>query len=97
MAAPASASFDSVTQVPPDPVFFVSQQYNACTAKIKLNLGVGAYRTNEGKPLVLSVVKKAEQIVADKLQNDTFNIECLLRTINVSFRFCNWPLILVYL
>ena len=76
-AAAAVASFDSVTQVPPDPVFFVSQQYNACTAAIKMNLGVGAYRTNDGKPLVLSVVKKAEQMVVNKLQNDTFNIEYL--------------------
>ena len=27
----------------------------------KINLGVGAYRTEEGKPLVLNVVRKAEQ------------------------------------
>ena len=31
----------------------------------KINLGVGAYRTEEGKPLVLNVVRKAEQRVVD--------------------------------
>ena len=36
----------------------------------KINLGVGAYRTEEGKPLVLNVVKKAEQkIVNDPSEN----------------------------
>ena len=74
---PTVNGFDAVTQVPPDPVFFVSQQYAACTAAIKLNLGVGAYRTNEGKPLVLDVVKKAEQMVVAKLTDDSFNIEYL--------------------
>ncbi len=36
-AEPApSASFDGVSQVPPDPVFFVSQQYKECTAELKM-------------------------------------------------------------
>ncbi|KAH6757183.1 aspartate aminotransferase 3 [Perilla frutescens var. hirtella] len=30
---------------------------------VKLNLGVGAYRTEEGKPLVLNVVRRAEQML----------------------------------
>ena len=72
-AASSDSSFDGVVSVPPDPVFFVSQQYKECTAKIKMNLGVGAYRTNEGKPLVLDVVKKAEQAVTDKLVDNKFN------------------------
>ena len=66
-------AFSGVTAVPPDPVFFVSQQYKECTAKIKMNLGVGAYRTNEGKPLVLDVVKKAEKAVTAKLVDNSFN------------------------
>jgi len=28
-----------------------------------LNLGVGAYRTEEGRPYVLNVVRKAEELV----------------------------------
>ena len=30
----------------------------------KVNLGVGAYRTDEGKPFVLESVKKAEQLIS---------------------------------
>jgi aspartate aminotransferase len=30
---------------------------------VKINLGVGAYRTEEGKPLVLNVVRRAEQML----------------------------------
>ena len=69
--------FSAVEKVPPDPVFFVSQQYKECTAEVKMNLGVGAYRTNEGQPLVLDVVKKAEQAVTAKLCDDSFNVEYL--------------------
>ncbi|KAK4345668.1 hypothetical protein RND71_035844 [Anisodus tanguticus] len=37
--------------------------------RLKVNLGVGAYRTEEGKPNVLNVVRRAEQIfVNDKSQ-----------------------------
>lgn len=32
----------------------------------KVNLGVGAYRTDEGKPYVLDCVKKAEQQLASE-------------------------------
>jgi aspartate aminotransferase len=31
-----------------------------------VNLGVGAYRTDEGKPFVLESVKKAEQLIANE-------------------------------
>ena len=37
------------------------------------NLGVGAYRTNDGKPFVLDVVKKAETAVTAKLVGNEFN------------------------
>lgn len=32
----------------------------------KVNLGVGAYRTDEGKPFVLDSVKRAEQMIASE-------------------------------
>ncbi|KAG2334298.1 hypothetical protein Bca52824_005478 [Brassica carinata] len=47
--------------------FDVTVAYNKDPSPIKLNLGVGAYRTEEGKPLVLNVVRKAEQqLVSDR-------------------------------
>ena len=34
---------------------------------------MGAYRTNDGKPFVLDVVKKAETAVTAKLVDNSFN------------------------
>jgi len=43
---------------PPDPILGVSEAFKRSTDPNKLNLGVGAYRTEELQPLVLDVVKK---------------------------------------
>lgn len=45
-------------QAPADPILGVSEAFKACTSSDKLNLGVGAYRTEELQPYVLEVVKK---------------------------------------
>jgi hypothetical protein len=47
-----------VEMAPPDPILGVSEAFRASTSPNKLNLGVGAYRTEELQPLVLEVVKK---------------------------------------
>lgn len=57
--------FANVAQAPEDPILGVTVAYNKDTSPLKLNLGVGAYRTEEGKPLVLNVVRKAEQILVN--------------------------------
>ncbi|XP_068652573.1 aspartate aminotransferase, cytoplasmic [Aristolochia californica] len=62
-----SSVFANVAQAPEDPILGVTVAYNKDPSPIKLNLGVGAYRTEEGKPLVLDVVRRAEQqIVNDR-------------------------------
>lgn len=43
---------------PPDPILGVSEAFKASKSPNKLNLGVGAYRTEDLQPLVLEVVKK---------------------------------------
>ncbi|KAJ6696202.1 ASPARTATE AMINOTRANSFERASE [Salix koriyanagi] len=43
----------------------VTVAYNKDNSPDKLNLGVGAYRTEEGKPLVLKVVRRAEQMLVN--------------------------------
>ncbi|KAK4797836.1 hypothetical protein SAY86_030162 [Trapa natans] len=53
--------FSHVARAPEDPILGVTVAYNKDSSPVKLNLGVGAYRTEEGKPLVLNVVRKAEQ------------------------------------
>lgn len=59
MAVAVDASrFDAITMAPPDPILGVSEAFKADTNEMKLNLGVGAYRTEEVQPYVLNVVKK---------------------------------------
>lgn len=48
----------SVEMAPPDPILGVSEAFKADSSGDKLNLGVGAYRTDELQPYVLEVVKK---------------------------------------
>eukprot|EP00274_Cyanoptyche_gloeocystis_P004624 CAMPEP_0196654420 /NCGR_PEP_ID=MMETSP1086-20130531/4118_1 /TAXON_ID=77921 /ORGANISM="Cyanoptyche gloeocystis , Strain SAG4.97" /LENGTH=405 /DNA_ID=CAMNT_0041986165 /DNA_START=66 /DNA_END=1283 /DNA_ORIENTATION=+ len=62
MAAPHSR-FDKVPQAPEDAILGVTIAYNNDKTDTKLNLGVGAYRTEDGKPLVLNVVRKVEEIL----------------------------------
>ncbi|KAM7459387.1 hypothetical protein LguiA_036381 [Lonicera macranthoides] len=69
-ASPTSAFngdsvFAHVARGPEDPILGVTVAYNKDPSSVKLNLGVGAYRTEEGKPLVLNVVRQAEQILVN--------------------------------
>eukprot|EP00897_Mesotaenium_endlicherianum_P007086 jgi/Mesen1/6405/ME000329S05567 len=64
--------FESVTMAPPDPILGVSDAFRADDSDIKLNLGVGAYRTEEIQPYVLSVVKKAEKLMLEKAENKEY-------------------------
>nr|QED12507.1 aspartate aminotransferase [Selenicereus undatus] len=57
--------FANIAQAPEDPILGVTVAYNKDTSPVKLNLGVGAYRTEEGKPVVLNVVRKAEQMLVN--------------------------------
>ncbi|KAL2929149.1 Aspartate aminotransferase cytoplasmic [Bienertia sinuspersici] len=72
--------FANVAKAPEDPILGVTIAYNKDTSPVKLNLGVGAYRTEEGKPLVLNVVRKAEQ----KLVNDPSRVKEYLPILGVA-------------
>ena len=50
--------FETVPQGPEDPIFSLSIGYKKDTHPQKLDLGVGAYRTEEGNPVILTVVRK---------------------------------------
>jgi len=56
-----ASTFDTVPTAPVDPILGITQAYNADTSPNKVNLGVGAYRDDNGKPYVLKVVRKVEQ------------------------------------
>ena len=50
--------FEQVTMAPADPILGVSEAFKRDESEKKLNLGVGAYRTEDLQPMVLEVVKK---------------------------------------
>lgn len=52
----------NVPTAPEDPILGINVAYNADPSTDKLNLGVGAYRTEEGQPLVLNVVRKVTPV-----------------------------------
>ncbi|KAK9915069.1 hypothetical protein WJX75_004347 [Coccomyxa subellipsoidea] len=65
--------WQSIPQGPPDAILGISEAFKKDPSPKKINLGVGAYRTEEGKPLVLNVVKKAEQkIINDPNENKEY-------------------------
>lgn len=63
----ATSLFAEVPEAPVDPILGTSILFNADTDPRKVNLGVGAYRTEEGKPFVLDVVRKAEEEMLKEL------------------------------
>jgi len=69
--------FADVAAAPPIEVFQLGRDYQADTDPNKVSLGVGAYRTEEGKPWILPVVKKAESILAQKIEKEEINHEYL--------------------
>lgn len=56
---------------PPDAILGVTEAYKRDTNPKKINLGVGAYRDDNGKPHVLpSVLKAEERLAAKKLDKE---------------------------
>lgn len=53
--------WNSVPLGPPDAILGITEAYKADPAKEKINLGVGAYRDEQGHPYVLECVKKVSK------------------------------------
>ena len=60
------STWSHVQQGPPDAILGVSEAFKADTSPLKINLGVGAYRDGQGKPYVLSCVRKAEKRILEE-------------------------------
>jgi len=56
-----STWWGKVTQGPEDPILGITVAFNKDTHPKKINLGVGAYRDDNGKPYVLPSVREAEK------------------------------------
>jgi len=61
------ALFKHIEEAPLDPILGTTLLYNADTDARKINLGVGAYRGEQGKPFVLDVVREAEEEMLSEL------------------------------
>ncbi|KAH6917333.1 aspartate aminotransferase [Coprinopsis sp. MPI-PUGE-AT-0042] len=69
LKAPALRSISAWANVPagpPDAILGITEAFKADKDPRKINLGVGAYRDEHGKPYVLQTVKKAEEIVSSQ-------------------------------
>eukprot|EP01125_Pyxidicula_operculata_P006962 TRINITY_DN237_c0_g1_i1.p1 TRINITY_DN237_c0_g1~~TRINITY_DN237_c0_g1_i1.p1 ORF type:complete len:408 (-),score=77.81 TRINITY_DN237_c0_g1_i1:79-1302(-) len=61
--------FNKIPKAPVDPIFGVRNAYLADRFENKVDLGIGAYRTDEGKPWILPCIQEAERIVNDNRPN----------------------------
>ena len=64
-----------VTAVPMDAILGMSVLYKADTDPKKVDLGVGAYRTEESKPYIFNVIKEAENQIHAELTSGKSNKE----------------------
>jgi aspartate aminotransferase len=73
MAEEAGATWmGRIELAPPDPILGIAVAYKADTFEQKVDLGIGAYRTEEGNPYMFNAVRQAEQAV---LANEARNKE----------------------
>ncbi|KAJ5928550.1 aspartate aminotransferase [Penicillium verhagenii] len=62
-----ASAWSKVPQGPPDAILGITEAFKADSFKEKINLGVGAYRDDKGKPYVLPSVRAAEdKVVASR-------------------------------
>jgi hypothetical protein len=76
-AGPDGTRWSHVEQAPPDPILGVAEAFKADPAEKKVNLGIGAYRDEMGKPWVLECVKQASNLLLDDLNAGGTNKEYL--------------------
>ncbi len=63
--------FESLEQLPVDPIFRLFAEYLSDKNPAKVNLGIGLYADGEGRPFVMPVVKKA----FEEVDRDNFNYQ----------------------
>jgi aspartate aminotransferase len=68
----AESRFEQARFIPPDAIFALTDQYLKDTFPGKVNLGQGTYRDADGKPWVLSSVKKARESLLEQDLNHEY-------------------------
>lgn len=59
----SQALLNNIQQLPPDALFGIKQRLNQDSRSVKVDLGIGAYRDDEGRPWVLPSVRSAEKLI----------------------------------
>jgi len=67
-----TSHFESVPLEAPDAIFGIAGKFREDPAETKVDLVVGAYRTDEGKPWVLPAVKMAEDRLLQEHRNHEY-------------------------
>lgn len=70
-----STTFESVPIAPPNKIFNLAALYKKDENRSKLNLGVGAFRDDEGNPVVMTVVQEVEEEMARDIAAGKLNHE----------------------
>jgi aspartate aminotransferase, mitochondrial len=65
--------WDAIPMAPPDKIFGLTVAYQNDPAPNKINLGVGAYRDDNGKPFVLESVQEAERRILSRHSNHEYS------------------------
>ncbi|KAL6834424.1 pyridoxal phosphate-dependent transferase [Trichoderma camerunense] len=68
----ALSTWINVPQGPPDAILGITEAFKADKFEKKINLGVGAYRDDAGKPYVLPSVREAEKKIIDEKLNKEY-------------------------
>ena len=74
--AAGNSNWAHVDMAPVDPILGINDAFKKDTNPKKQLLGVGAYRTDEGKPYILPCVTEAEKIIlANKMDHEYAGID----------------------
>jgi aromatic-amino-acid transaminase len=73
MNAPLAAPLLSAVEMAPrDPIYGITEAFNADTSPSKVNLGVGVYCDEDGKVPLLECVRRAERALAEQAKPHTY-------------------------
>ena len=83
-----SSHWSSITLAPPDKILGLTEAFKNDTFPKKVSLGVGAYRDNDGKPVVLPSVRTAEtRLLSKNLDHEYAGIAGVQNYVNLSLDF----------
>ncbi|KAK9127292.1 hypothetical protein Syun_016089 [Stephania yunnanensis] len=75
----------NVPIAPKDPILGVTEAFIADTNPNKINLGVGSYRDDDGKPVVLQCVSKAAALIDGEFQSGESDLSFVTESVKLAY------------